>query len=146
MGATPCAFSFHVHSSKGTLDLEKIQARFVPLGCFVFAINPKASRVAIIPAVDKYEAIKAMGTNGANHNLLPADIIRWLRRLEAKQPFVLIGIGFDFLSGKFTSRIANARTLARKMLAFCPDLDSVENVGELAAELAKHRRFFFWWD
>jgi hypothetical protein len=108
--------------------------------------HPKASRVAIIPAVDKYEAIKAMGTNGANHNLLPADIIRCLRRLEAKQPFVLTGIGFDFLSGKFTSRIANARTLARKMLAFCPDLDSVENVGELAAELAKHRPFFFWWD
>src|SRR2546422_6519524 len=48
--------------------------------------------------------------------------IAGLRTLERDHPFVLTGMGFDWVEGRFRSAIGDADALARRFYAFCPDI------------------------
>jgi hypothetical protein len=85
----------------------------------------------------------AMATNGANAGLSPQDVVAWMRDLEREQPYVLTGIGWDFLDGRFTGAVREPEELAERMVAFCSDLEDPEAV---AARLRESGRFGFWWD
>ena len=89
-----------------------------------------------------------MQTNGQNYDLMPEDIVAWLREFEKDQPFIITGAGFDFVSGKFTAQIARPAALARRMIKFCSDLNEGGDgtAQALADELRKSPAFFFWWD
>lgn len=141
------AVSLHVDSGK-KFDLAKVQAEFLKRGKFVFAIDHQQERVAMLPTTDKYKALEAMGTNGANFGLSTEDIIKWMRDLEKEQPFTLTGVGFDFLSGTFKSKVKDPAGLAKRMYEFCSDIvdQGVGTVEELEKQLSKSRDFFFWWD
>lgn len=105
-------------------------------------------RLVLLPTSDNYIAVRGMQTSAANHDLSPTDIIRWLQALEKRQPFLLNGIGRDFLEGWFTSKPTNADELAKDIYEFCPDVvdQGTETVKRLAAELRKTKRLFLWWD
>lgn len=144
----PGVFHLHVHSSK-KLDLEEVQRKFLAQGCYVCSSDGlHQDNLYIFPTTDKYQVIAAMGTNGANYELGNADVIRWLKKLEAEQPFILTAIGSDVLSGKFTTPIQNPQSLARRMYKFCPDIvdQGCETLDVLATELAQYGRLYFWWD
>ena len=89
-----------------------------------------------------------MQTKGPDSDLMTTHIIRWLKQLEKEEPFELTGIGVDYLEGKFTSPVKNARRLARKMYEFCPDIvdQGTGSIAELAMELKRSNRLFLWWD
>jgi len=148
MGDRAGAFRFHAHSKKN-FDLKKVNADFAARGCCVFSIDASEHNpIVILPTADRYQAIAFMGTNGNNFGLGSADIVRWLKDLEKTHPFVLTGIGMDFLDGYFTRKIAKPAELARRMYEFCPDIVS-QGVGDLpalTAALRRSRRLFFWWD
>jgi uncharacterized protein DUF4253 len=135
-------FTVHVDSRSG-FDLDKAFKEFQKRGFLLFAADMDASRVVILPTADKYVAVEAMGTNGANYGLSPEDVIRWLRDLEKTHPFELTGIGFDFLKGRFTQPVSKPAALAKQMAEFCPG-DDYEPA--FARDLKKGRRFTFWWD
>lgn len=143
----PGAVSVHVHSASG-FDVGAAQRRFLRRGKFVFATDSRATRVAMIPGTDKYAAVRAMGTNGDNHGAGNAEVVAWLRALEDEQPFGLTGIGFDFLAGRFLTKVKNPAELAGRMAAFCPDIveQGVGSVDALAERLRKTRELYFWWD
>jgi hypothetical protein len=143
----PNAFSFHVDSSK-SIDLPKLQSRLLKQGRFLFALDHQRTRVALLQTTDKYDAMKAMATNGDNYELSNEQIIAWLRELEATQPFILTGIGFDFLSGEFTTKVKETAKLAKRMYKFCPDIvdQGLESVEALERTLRDGREFYFWWD
>ncbi len=56
--------------------------------------------VALFPRSDPYEILRLMGTNGWNYDIGPDSIVAWLRALERDHPFVLTGIGFDWVEGR----------------------------------------------
>jgi hypothetical protein len=89
-----------------------------------------------------------MGTNGANYGVGTEDVIRWLRKLEDRQPFDLTGVGGDFLAGSFLAAVKKPKELANQMYEFCPDIveQGCGTVEELAKQLRTMRTFFFWWD
>jgi ankyrin repeat protein len=143
--------SFHVHSSK-TVELGPLQRECLAKGCYVFtprvSHGDRVSALAALPTSDKYEAIAYMQTNGCNFGLGPGGIIKWLKKLEKEQPFVLTGIGHDFLDGSFTRPIKHPKALARRMYKFCPDIvdQGCGTVEALTEVLKEKRRLFFWWD
>jgi ankyrin repeat protein len=110
----------------------------------------------LFPTANPYVVVLACGTNGNRSieidgkptYLDAATIIAWLRELEKTHPFVLTECGFDFLAGRFVSPVADARGLAQRMLAFCPDLadERGNSVEAVAAQLESSREFYFWWD
>lgn len=104
--------------------------------------------VSLLPTRDFTDLIRVFQTNGANYDLMPADIAKWLQKLSSQQPFVITGAGWDWLEGRFTSPIKSARKLAHQLYKFCPDIvdQGVGSVKDLARLLEKDGYFFFWWD
>ena len=105
-------------------------------------------QLALLPTGKRNDVFAAFGTNGANSNQYPADIVRWFDELEKSQPFLLTGVGHDWCEGRFTQPIKDSKKLAKEMYEFCSDIvdQGVGDVSRLALELKKTQRFFFWWD
>lgn len=105
-------------------------------------------QLALLPTDKRNDVFAAFGTNGANSNQYPADIVRWFDELEKSQPFLLTGAGHDWCEGRFTQPIRDSKKLAKEMDEFCSDIvdQGVGDVSRLALELKKTQRFFFWWD
>ena len=104
--------------------------------------------LAALPTRDWADLIHAFQTNGANYDLMPADIVKWLRKLAAKQSFTITGVSWDWLEGRLTGPVKDSRKLAHQMYDFCPDMvdQGIGSVKHLAQTLEKDGYFFFWWD
>lgn len=130
------------------------QQRFLEKGFYLFrseqqfGIRERPDRVALFPRRDPYEILRLMGTNGWNYNIGSDSIVAWPRDLERDQPFVLTGMGFDWLEGRFQTEIRDGDALARRFYAFCPDIvdQGTETVAALATELRQSKRLYCWWD
>jgi hypothetical protein len=114
-------------------------------GIYIFASN---NFLVIYPGTDKFEVVKWMATNGANYGITTAQIIHALRKIDNDYPFSLTGIGYDFVSGTFTSDIKNPMPLAKALYEICQDfIDQGSGTLEIASsELHKTKRLFLWWD
>jgi ankyrin repeat protein len=144
----PSAYRFHI-DSRASFDFEAMRSslRAHDIGLIWTDVTDR-SRIAVYPTADPYEILRANATNGANYDLGPEEIIAWLRDLQAKQPWELTAAGHDFVEGRFLDAVKEPQKLARAMYKFCPDIvdQGVGSVKELATELARARKFFFWWD
>jgi hypothetical protein len=147
-------FAVSVLSARAERLVAAAQPRFLEKGFYLFrseqhfGIAGRSDRVALFPRSDRYEILRIMGTNGWNYGVGPDSIVAWLRALERDHPFVLTGMGFDWVEGRFRSAIADADTLARRFYAFCPDVvdQGAETVDALAQELGESQRLYCWWD
>jgi hypothetical protein len=145
--------SFDVPQKKIEAILLKAHTNFLAQGFYLFrhdqnfGIGGKLDKVGLLPTADKYAVMAAMETNGDNYNIGTAGVIAWMKELEQEQPYVLTGIGFDYMEGHFTGPIKDAQILAKRMYQFCPDIvdQGVGDVGKLATELEKGS-LYFWWD
>jgi hypothetical protein len=145
--------SFEGPAAKVESVLQEAHSKLLAQGFYLFryeqhfGIGGALDKIGLLPSSDKYEVMAAMETNGDNYNIGTSGVIGWMRELEKDQPFVLTGIGFDFMEGRFVGPVRDTRTLARRMYEFCPDIvdQGVESVDQLAAELEKGA-FYFWWD
>jgi hypothetical protein len=145
--------SFEVSKKKIEAILLKTHMEFLAKGVYLFRyqqnfeIGGAPDKVALLPTGDKYAVIAAMETNGANYNTYTPQVIAWLKALEAEQPFVLTGIGFDYMEGQFTTPVKDPAKLAKRMYDFCPDIVD-QGVGsvEALAKALKGGQIYFWWD
>ena len=113
-----------------------------------FGINGHPDTLALYPTRDRYAILLLVGTNGANYDIGPDSIVAWLSALQRDQPFVLTGIGFDWVSGRFTTPLTDAEGLAQRFNAFCPDIvtQGTGTVAALARELKRSGELYCWWD
>ena len=147
-------FAVSVPSARAERLVSAAQPRFLEKGYYLFrseqhfGIGGHADRVALFPRTDPYEILRLMGTNGWNYAIGPDSIVAWLKALERDHPFVLTGMGFDWVEGRFRSAIGDADALARRVYAFCPDVvdQGTETVEALAQELVASQRLYCWWD
>ncbi|HJQ58844.1 MAG TPA: DUF4253 domain-containing protein [Vineibacter sp.] len=104
----------------------------------------------MLPTADPFVALRVVGTNGDNYGFSTDDIIEWMRKLETDHPFELTACGFDFLDARSLSPPTGdtARSLAERMVKFCPDMnDATGNaILSVAHELSSTGNFFFLWD
>jgi len=147
-------FAVSVPAARAEQLVAMVQLRFLEKGFYLFraeqhfGIGGRGDRVGLFPRADRYEILRLMGTNGWNYGIGPDSIVTWLRALERDHPFVLTGMGFDWVEGRFPSAIRDAGALARRFYAFCPDVveQGMETVEALARELVKSQRLYCWWD
>jgi hypothetical protein len=104
--------------------------------------------VGLFPRRDRYEIIRLIGTNGWNVDVGPDSIVAWLQALEKVQPFVLTGIGDDWIEGRFIGEVGDIPALARRFYAMCPDIvdQGTGTIRELERELRASRTLYCWWD
>jgi len=147
-------FAVSVPSARAERLVAAAQPRFLEKGFYLFrseqhfGIAGRSDRVALFPRSDRYEILRLMGTNGWNYDIGPDSIVAWLEALERDHPFVLTGMGFDWVEGRFRSAIGDADALARRFYAFCPDVvdKGMETVDALARELRDSQQLYCWWD
>jgi len=113
-----------------------------------FGIRDVPDTLALYPSAERNTILRLVGTNGANYDIGPDSIVAWLETLEHDQPFILTGIGFDWLEGRFTTPLADPEGLARRFNAFCPDIvtQGTGTVESLAQELRRSAHLYCWWD
>ena len=149
----PGGVSFSVPGDKVGIILHKTHLQFLAKGYYLFryeqnfGLGDRTDRMGLLPTTDKYAVMAVMETNGDNYNIGTSGVIAWMRDLEKDQPFVLTGIGFDYMEGHLTAPVKDAQDLARRMYEFTPDIvdQGVGTVDKLAHELAKGT-LYFWWD
>ena len=145
MNDVPGGFALNLTPGKAkSFKLEKVHTDFLRRGCYVFNSDVNdTKRLAILPTADKYAVISAMETGGPNLDISTADVIKWLRKLERAQPFIVTAVSAEHLCGKFTTKIKQPAELAMEIFEFAPELD---NFDELEDELRKTGEFTLWWD
>jgi hypothetical protein len=109
--------------------------------------------IGLLPTVDKFEAVRLIGTNG-NGKYGNDEVVAWLRNLDRTQPLVVVGAGYDFVEGAFVDPIRDPQALARAINTFCPDswaagpafLEKGPPEPHIAKHLSADRTFDCWWD
>jgi Domain of unknown function (DUF4253) len=147
-------FAVNVASNRSEALVAAAQPRFLEGGFYLFraeqhfGIRGQPDRVALFPRSDPYEILRLIGTNGANYGIGTDSIVAWLRALEREQPFMLTGIAFDWIEGRFAEAIRDPGALARRFYAFCPDIveQGTGSVEALVKELRESQRLYCWWD
>ena len=147
-------FAVGVRAARAEGLVAGAQQRFLDRGFYLFrseqhfGIRNAPDRVALFPRADPFEILRLMGTNGANYGIGSDSIVAWLRALGRDQPFVLTGIGFDWVEGRFTTDLRDPAALARRFYSFCPDIvdQGTETIAALVDELRRSRHLYCWWD
>ena len=145
--------SFDVPHNKVEAVLRQAHTDLLSKGLYLFRyeqnfdINGKPDKVGLLPTTDFYAVMAVMETNGDNYGIGTAGVIAWMKELQQEQPFILTGIGFDYLEGHFTGPVKDPSALAKRMYQFCPDIvdQGTESINNLARELEKGA-LYFWWD
>jgi hypothetical protein len=147
------AVSFDVPKKKVEAILRKTHEDFLARGFYLFRyeqnfdLNGEPDKIGLAPTTDSYAVMAAMDTNGDNYSIGTAGVIAWMKELAPEQPFILTGIGFDYMEGHFTSAVKDPEALAKRMYQFCPDIvdQGIGSLSALAGELEKGA-IYFWWD
>ena len=152
LGDIEGGYSFAVARAEADKLIADHHQRLLQQGAYFFRHHRDhrdiQDKLGLLPTQDWEDLIRAFQTNGANYDLMPADVARWLRKLCPQQPFIITGAGWDWLEGRFTGPVKNSRKLAHQMYEFCPDIvdQGIGSVKDLARALEKDGYFFYWWD
>jgi hypothetical protein len=145
-------FAFQTHSDTLAKALADTLTRLVrPKGFHTFAYNDQAGigdpYVVAMPTPDWYASIELVATAG-NPSPDSQEIVSWLRALESEQPFIVAGIGRDYIAGRFLTALKDPRELARRFNEFCPDIvnQGTGSVRNLEIELRESLYLYCWWD
>ncbi len=145
-------YSFGMSRAEAERLLASHQRELLKKGALLFRHNRSdghgEDKLGLLPTRDWTDLIRVFQTNGANFDLMPADIAKWMTKLSEEQPFIITGASWDWLEGRFTTEIMNPRKLAHKLYEFCPDIvdQGAGTVKDLARLLEKDGYFFLWWD
>jgi hypothetical protein len=143
--------SFEMPRSKVMALVDAHHASFLAEGAYLFGSGPalrpgEPDRLSLLPTTDVYDVIRYVGTN-RNDGVGPAAVCEGLARLATYVSFSITRANFDTLEGRW-GEIDDPLRLARDLERFCPDITDhgALKLPALAAQLAKTRRLFLWWD
>jgi len=150
-GTIPGGCGFLMPEDDARTLVERHQSEFLENGFYLFftkdLTEKNGTAVAMLPTADVYRVLAAVETEGANSRVSNEDLIAWLRKLEKKHPFRIMGIGSDFIEGRFTAPIVDAPAIVRQINKLCPDGDEdAETEQRQVEELRRTGRLFLWWD
>jgi hypothetical protein len=145
--------SFDVAQEKLEAVLRQAHTDFLRRGFYLFRYSQnfgfggELDKVGLLPTREFDAVMAVMDTNGDNYGIGTAGVIAWMKELHQEQPFVLTGIGFDYMEGHFISPVKDPSALAKRMYQFCPDIvdQGTGSVSKLASEL-ETGHLYFWWD
>ena len=131
-------------------DLQSLQDEYLSKDLFLFECtgSTKATKLALIPSNRWQDAIAVFQTNGINYDVASLDIIDWFEEWEEINPFRILGVSHDVVSGCLTGKVKKPKTFAKSMYALCPDTveQGLGSLEELVLDLKENGQFFLWWD
>jgi len=145
-------------TENGLGQIGELNDQLLSHGAYLFLVQPgfdKPDTLGLVPTGEKYEVIRMVGTNG-NAAHTHEEVVAWLKDLDRREPWLLVGASYDFVEGFFAAPVRDPHALAQSVLSFCPDfyyqgigLDPAKH-GTPLEETEKYfqteRLFHFWWD
>lgn len=100
------------------------------------------------PKADKWKVLGAFKTACANFGVTHSALLKFLKSLDAEQPFDLVECDSISVGACFRGRLDQPDQVARTLVGFCPFVaeDEGGSVKRFAKALAKTRHFKIWWD
>ena len=97
---------------------------------------------------DKWKVLGAFKTACANFGVTHASLLKFLKSMDAEQPFDLVECDFNSVGGRFRGMLPRPEETAQRLFEFCPFVaeDEAGSVKRLAKKLAKSGDFKIWWD
>jgi Domain of unknown function (DUF4253) len=132
--------------------LVALRHRLQPLHYMAFVVEMnsalKVYKIGVLKGTDQYEILRIMHTDGDDYDISNQDVIDWLKELEKKAPFDIIGADSDWVEIQFKTVPHDLKTIVKEVYDFCPD--AVEqgpgSVDELVNEIRKTKRLLLLWD
>src|SRR5205809_1035517 len=110
--------SSRVDSKTSEKLVKKHHNRLLKQGVFLFrherGDTSGKDQLGLLPTDNWREVLLAMQTYGGNCDLMPKDIVKWLKDLREEHPFRLTGAAHDWCEGEFLQPIKNSPQLAKK--------------------------------
>ncbi len=105
-------------------------------------------QLSVLRTADPFDAVRAMGTNGANFDITNAMVIERLTLWRERYGLTVVGAGFDWLWVQFARAAPDWTAFADEVYEFCPDAvdQGVGTVEALAEGLRDTRTVYLWWD
>lgn len=97
---------------------------------------------------DKWSVLRAFKTACANFGVTHTSLLKFLKSMDAEQPFDLVECDFNSVGGRFRGMLPRPEETAQRLFEFCPFVaeDEAGSVKRLAKKLAKTGDFKIWWD
>src|SRR5262249_30184223 len=118
-GIVEGARAFRIAKGKTALEiLEMIRPKAAALGAFGFLsenlVKDGVTHLVLVPDPDYRKVIVAFETP-VGQSVDSYDLNKWLKKLEQKEPFVITHIAPDLLRARFTSKLKDAKWVAKQV-------------------------------
>jgi hypothetical protein len=104
--------------------------------------------MAILNTTDKFEILRQIKTDGINYDIDNDSLVKLIRIFDDKYSLDLIGAGGDWCQFTIQKKPDDWMKIAKEAYAVCPDIvdQGTGTVEELANEMKRTNRLYFWWD
>lgn len=128
---------------------------FAELGVTLFQCgriigNMDEALIGMLPTVDPFEVIAAMGSSGCNYGIYMSEIVEELRELYELRKFVLSEVCYDTVHLELEKPLPKSKSQkwAVRLYELCPDVidQGVGTITKLRQHLEKEKSLFLWWD
>lgn len=104
--------------------------------------------ICILKSADKYDALRALKSNGINYDIDTDSLIEKLKEWEKEYGIEIEGADGDWVDIKFNKLPEDIKKFAKEIYEFCPDSvdQGVGSLEELENYLKVYRGVFLWWD
>lgn len=141
-----------VPTKEASARLDKLRATVRSLGyeAYLAEMNfgQEPDKLAIVPAGEKFAFLRLRGTNGANHDITPAQVLARVQAWDRLYGLELDGADFDWVQLRFVRQPTDLLAFAKEVYEFCPDVvdQGTETIERLANEMRQSNSVFLWWD
>jgi len=113
-----------------------------------FGLDGKLDNIAVLQTINKYTVLKQIATDGINYDITNDSLISIVKKFDAKYSLELIGASGDWCEFIIHNDPENWVQFAEEVYKVCPDVvdQGAGTVQDLAAEMKKTKRLYFWWD
>jgi len=132
--------------------LAELRHRLQPLhyNAYVVEMNNaiKAYKIGVLKGNDQYEILRIMHTDGDEYDISNQDVIDWLKELEKKAPFDIVGADSDWVEIQFKTVPKDLKTIAEGAYDFSPDAvdQGPGSIDALVNEIKKTKRLLLLWE
>ncbi len=146
-------YTFVVLHDKVDELLEEWQPKSIENGAYFFRLKDSFGNgdakdtLIVLPTPDRYEAVAVINPRDPKKKVGSQMIIDWLKDLEKEEPFMLTGVGRDFVGVTFNDSVKNVDALAKKVFEISPQTvtEGFQTVDALAKDLEETNKMVLYW-
>ncbi len=104
--------------------------------------------IIIMPAIDQFDIINKMGTDGLNYEIYSDDIIKNMKEWHKEVGFEICVVDEDRVEAYMTKKPNDLKKFCSRVYEFCPDVID-QGYGTMEAmleDIEASQYFWMWWD